>query len=252
MKVTAQLYGQFLVSSQVNYTGTYLADHLEGLTHDNVRYFLKTSRFTPRQLWQQVRPQVVFSTRGYVLFDDTVLDKHHRRRIELVRRQYSGNAHGVIAGIGLVTCVYVNPETDQFWLIDYRLFAPDGDGKTKLEHVADMLAQLAPRGITYRTVLMDSWYATTALFKWLLAAGKTFYCPLKSNRLVDDSGGQRPYQPVGCLCWSNEEVAQGKILKVKGMPKDCKLKLFRVLVSPHRTDYHVTNEVEPCETAAAE
>ena len=56
MKVTAQLYGQFLVSSQVNYTGTYLADHLDGLTHDNVGYFLKTSYFTPRQLWQQVRP----------------------------------------------------------------------------------------------------------------------------------------------------------------------------------------------------
>ena len=64
MKVTAQLYGQFLASSQVNYTGTYLADHLEGLTHDNVRYFLKTSHFTPRQLWQQVRPQVVLSAPG--------------------------------------------------------------------------------------------------------------------------------------------------------------------------------------------
>ena len=252
MKVTAQLYGQFLVSSQVNYTGTYLADHLDGLTHDNVGYFLKTSHFTPRQLWQQVRPQLVLSARGYVLFDDTVLDKHHSRRIELVRRQYSGNAHGVIAGIGLVNCVYVNPETDQFWLIDYRLFAPDVDGKTKLDHVADMLAQLAPRGILYRTVLMDSWYATTALFKWLLMAGKTFYCPLKSNRLVDDSGNQQPYQPVGCLCWSNEEVAQGKTLKVKGMPKDCKLKRFRVLVSTHRTDYLVTNEVEPRDTAAAE
>ena len=252
MKVTAQLYGQFLVGSQVNYTGTYLADHLDGLTHDNVRYFLKTKRFTPRQLWQQVRPQVVLSPRGYVLFDDTVLDKHHSRRIELVRRQYSGNAHGVIAGIGLVNCVYVTPETNQFWLIDYRLFAPDDDGKTKLDHVADMLAQLAPRGIPYRTVLMDSWYATTKLFKWLLEAGKTFYCPLKSNRLVDDSGDQQPYQPVGCLCWSNEEVAQGKVLKVNGMPKDCKLKLFRVLVSTHRTDYLVTNEAEPCDTAAAE
>ena len=91
MKVTAQLYGQFLVSSQVNYTGTYLADYLDGLTHDNVGYFLKTSHFTPRQLWQQVWPQVVLSTQGYVLFDDTVLDKHHRRRIELalppVKRQ---------------------------------------------------------------------------------------------------------------------------------------------------------------------
>ena len=252
MKMTAQLYGQFLVSSQVNYTGTYLADHLDGLTHDNVHYFLKTAHFTPRQLWQQVRPQVVFSARGYVLFDDTVLDKHHSRRIELVRRQYSGNAHGVIAGIGLVTCVYVNPETDQFWLIDYRFFAPEADGKTKLDHVADMLAQLAPRGIAYQTVLMDSWYATTALFKWLLNAGKTFYCPLKSNRLVDDSGDQQPYQPVGCLCWSNEEVEWGKILKVRGMAKDCKLKLFRVLVSTHRTDYLVTNEAEPRDTAAAE
>ncbi|GAB2699795.1 hypothetical protein GCM10011495_36410 [Hymenobacter frigidus] len=158
----------------------------------------------------------------------------------------------MIAGIGLVTCVYVNPETDQFWLIDYRLFAPDVDGKTKLDHVTDMLDQLAPRGILYRTVLMDSWYATTALFKWLLAAGKTFYCPLKSNRLVDDSGDQQPYQPVGCLCWSAEEVAQGKILKVKGMSRDCKLKLFRVLVSTHRTDYLVTNEAEPRDTAAAE
>ena len=115
MKVMAQLYGQFLVSSQVNYTGTYLADHLDGLTHDNVGYFLKTSHFTPRQLWQQVRPQVALSARGYVLFDDAVLDKHDSRRIEPVRRQYSGN--GVIAGIGLVTCVYVNPDTDQYWLI---------------------------------------------------------------------------------------------------------------------------------------
>ena len=56
----------------------------------------------------------MLSTRGYVLFDDTVLDKHHSRRIELVSWQYSGNAHGVNAGISLVTCVYVNPETDQF------------------------------------------------------------------------------------------------------------------------------------------
>jgi hypothetical protein len=57
---------------------------------------------------------------------------------------------------------------------------------------------------------------------------------------------------VGCLYWSAAEVEAGKILKVKGMPKDCKLKIFRVLVSPHRTDYFLTNEVEPSNTAAAE
>ena len=41
MKLTVQLYGQFLMSSQVNYTGMYLVDYLDELTHDNVRYFLK-------------------------------------------------------------------------------------------------------------------------------------------------------------------------------------------------------------------
>lgn len=45
----------------------------------------------------------------------------------------------MIKGIGVVTCVYVNPQTDQFWIIDYRIYDPDGDGKTKLEHVQDML-----------------------------------------------------------------------------------------------------------------
>ena len=36
------------------------------------------------------------------------------------------------------------------------------------------------------------------------------------------------------------------------MPKDCKLKRFRVLVSTYRTDYLVTNEAEPRDTAATE
>ena len=60
--------------------------------------------------------------------------------------------------------------------------------------------------MAYCTVLPNSWYAPTALFKWLLAMGRTFYCPLESNRLDDDFGDQQPYQTVGCLGWSNEEV----------------------------------------------
>lgn len=252
MKVTAQLYGQFLLSSQVNYTGTYLAEHLAGLTHDNVQYFLKTRRFTPRQLWQQLQGEFVASARGYVLFDDTVLDKSHSHQSELVRRQYSGNAHGLIKGIGLVNCVYLNPDTNQFWLLDYRLFAPEVDGKDKHAHVRDMLTQLGVRQLAYRTVLMDTWYATTEVFKWLMKEKKLFYCPLKSNRLVDDSGGQIPYQPLACLNWSAHDVAHGKLLKVKKMPKDVKLKCFRVRVSPHRTDDLVTNELAQDDTAAAE
>ena len=34
---------------------------------------------------------------------------------------------------------FVNPEIERFWAIDYRIFDPDIDGKSKLDHVNDML-----------------------------------------------------------------------------------------------------------------
>lgn len=252
MKVTAQLYGQFLLSSQINYTCTYLAAHMEGLTHDNVQYFLKTSRFAPRQIWQQVRHQLKLCSDGYLIFDDTVVNTEHSHKIELLRRQYSGNGHGIIKGIGIVNCIYFNPISNQFWLIDYRIFNPDEDGKSKIDHVADMLKQLSVRQISYQTVLMDSWYAVTDLFKWLIAEQKIFYCPIKSKRKVDDSGGKEPYQPVSYLSWSTQEVQQGKLVKVHKMPQATYFKLFRVVVSPHRTDYIITNDLTQQDTDAAE
>ncbi len=57
---------------------------------------------------------------------------------------------------------------------------------------------------------------------------------------------------MACLYWSAEEAESGKILKVWGTHKNCKLKLLRALVFTHRTDYLLTNEVEPTDTVAAE
>ena len=44
-----------------------------------------------------------------------------------------------------VSCIYMNPETEQFWVIDYRIFDPERDGKSKIEHVKDMLHTAYPR-----------------------------------------------------------------------------------------------------------
>ena len=240
------------MSSQINYTCTYLAEHFDGLTHDNVQYFLRTSRFTPRVVWQRVRHEITLSPKGYLIFDDTVLNKEHSHRIELVRRQYSGNVHGIVKGIGLVNCVYYNPGTDQFWLIDYRVFCPEADGKTKLDHVQDMLHSVRARGIPYRTVLMDSWYATADLFKYLIGEEKTFYCPIKANRKIDDTKGKEPYKQVQEAFWSHTDVAAGKTIKLYKMPLDTYFKLFRVLVSTTRTDYIITNDMAQNDTDAAE
>ena len=43
---------------------------------------------------------------------------------------------------------------------------------------------------------MDSWYATKELMLAIEELHKIFYCPLKDNRQVDDSGGAQPYRRV--------------------------------------------------------
>ena len=55
-------------------------------------------------------------SQAYLIFDDTVLKKSFGPKIEVARKQWSGNKKGVIGGIGVISCVYVNPETECFCL----------------------------------------------------------------------------------------------------------------------------------------
>jgi hypothetical protein len=251
--VTRLDYCQYLLVSQINYTLTNFADHCEQFSHDAINRYLRGERITARLLWENVQGQVVPTERGYLVFDDTVLDKDYSHQIELVRRQWSGNAKAVIKGIGVVTCVYVNPETDQFWLIDYRIYAPDGDGKTKLDHVREMLiGVVCQKQLPFQAVLMDTWYASKDLMLFIESLHKVYYCPIKDNRQVDDSGGTRPYRRMDALEWSADELAHGKTIKIKGFPKDHKVRCFRVEVSTHRTEWVVTNDLTQDSTEAAQ
>jgi hypothetical protein len=206
MSFTKLDYCQYLLSSPINYTVTNLADHLEGISHDRINRYLRGEKLTPRLLWDNVKPLLQPSDDGYLLFDDTVLDKRHSASIELTRRQDSGNEHRVIRGVGLISCVYVNGKTGQFWVIDYRLYDPDGDGQSKLDHVAAMLDGVVySKQLPLTTVLMDSWYATQKLMAHIDQLEKVYYCPLKTNRRVDDSGGTQDDQRVDELVWSLED-----------------------------------------------
>jgi hypothetical protein len=98
-RVTRLDYCQFLLVSQTHYTLTYFADHGPGFSHDAVKRYLEEDKLTARMVWENVRKQVVRSQSGYLAFDDTVLDHNRSFKIELVRRQYSGNAHEVIKGV---------------------------------------------------------------------------------------------------------------------------------------------------------
>ena len=108
-RVTRLDYCQYLLVSQINYTLTNYAEHTEQFSHDMANRYLADDVLRPHLVWENIRDQVVPTPYGFLVFDDTIVDKNFSHKIELVRRQYSGNAHGVIKGIGVVTCVYVNP-----------------------------------------------------------------------------------------------------------------------------------------------
>jgi len=251
--VTRLDYCQYLVVTQINYTLTNFAEHTERFSHDAINRYLRGERITPRLVWDNVRGHVMPTPQGYIVFDDTVLDKNYSAAIALVRRQYSGNAKAVIKGIGVVTCVYVNPEIDQFWIIDYRIYDPDGDGHSKLDHVREMLSNVVyQKALPFQAVLMDTWYATKDVMLFIESLQKHYYCPLKDNRQVDDSGGQQPYRRVDSLAWNKTDLTQGKPIKIKGFPKNHTVHLFRVAVSTHRTDWIVTNDQTQNSTAATQ
>lgn len=244
-KVTTRLdYCQYLLSTQTNFTLTNYANHASNVSHDAVNRYLRKEKMTAQIIWEHVKGSIVHSPRGCIIFDDSILDKNHSHSIELVRRQYSGNAHGLIKGIGMVNCLYVNPDSGQYWIVDYRIYDPEGDGKSKIDHVQEMLVCLvASQRVTFDRVLMDSWYGAKALLLFIESLGKFYYVPLKSNRQVDDSGGVLKYKRVDALNWNPVDLTLGKTIKIKEFPKEHKVKLFRVVASDNRTDWVITNDL---------
>lgn len=242
MKTTVQLYCQYLMSSINNFTATNLSDHYDGLSHDSVTRFLKNKHLTPSLLWEKVQLLLIQDPSGYLVVDDSVMDKSHSHKIDGVHLQYSGKAHGLVKGIGVVNLLYYNPVADRYWLIDFRIYDIEKDGKTKLDHTNEMVSLANERGVVYRTVLMDTWYATSQMMVRLQNDNKLFYCPIKTNRKVDDSNGKNPYQAVETLSWTEDELKQGKTIKIWKTSKHMKVKLFRVTIS-NRTEYIITNDL---------
>ena len=81
MRFTKLNYCQYLLSSQINYTLTNLAEHLEQISHDKINRYLKNEKLTPRLLWDNVKDIVQVSDSAYLVFDDTVLDKRYATEI---------------------------------------------------------------------------------------------------------------------------------------------------------------------------
>lgn len=205
--------------------------------------YLQTERLTARQLWEFSCRFIDDSPQGVLIGDDSVQDKRHSRRIELVRSQYSGAEKGMVDGIGVVNLVHsAGVNSRQFYPIDYRIYAPQADGKTKNEHFREMLlAALADKRLQARTLLVDIWYASAKNLKLAQRLGLVFFAPIKTNRMVSLSkeGGYVHLQDID---WTPKRLQFGVEVKLKQLP--FKVRLFKLVATDGDIDWVITNSPE--------
>lgn len=182
-KCNLQLYRDFLTANQNRYSGAELSrvEPTGQMSHGSVTRWLMNADFKPQDLWQFAKPLVQPGV-GYLVLDDTVVSKPFARNINVARWQYSGREHTQVNGIGIVNLLWTN--AGEYVPVDYRLYAPDHDGKGKNDHFREMLDKAGKRGFTPRYVLFDSWYGSLDNLKAIRKKGWHWITDLKCNRLV--------------------------------------------------------------------
>ena len=245
--ITKKQYVEYLASTPKNCTCTYLAEHLEGVSHDVVNDFLREKRFLPGEVWKLVKGRIEDSPDAVLIVDDSVHDKRYSRFISLVRAQYSGNEHGVVRGMGVVSLVHSAGKEAAFYPIDYRVYAPEVDGKTKNTHFQEMFKNaLTHKQLQARTIVFDSWYASAANLKLIHRRARIFFTTRKSNRLVSLSK-EEGYIHLTEVEWTPERLARGVIVKLKEVPFQGRL--FKLVAPDGDIDWVITNDLDETVTA---
>lgn len=173
LRVTSQRYSALSLSEVSPYP----------ISHDSVSRWLEETHCQPKDIWEKAK-NCVLDKRGLLVADETVLDKSRSSKMELVRWQYSGDEHDVIKGIGLLNFLWVD-ETDEVCPVDYRIWEPKEDGKTKNDHFRDMLRQAKRREVNPEVVVADSWYSSLDNLKAVRDLGWDWVMGLRKNRVIN-------------------------------------------------------------------
>ena len=237
MKITKQGYVEYVISTPINYTCTNLAAHLEQVSHDAVNDYLRREKHTSHTLWEFAQPLIKNCEESFLVLDDSVQDKSYSQKIEMVKLQYSGNTHSLVKGIGIVNLIHVHQK--DYHPLDFRVYDPSADGKTKNDHFQEMLRQaFEEKGIQAQTILFDSWYAGSENLKFIHRLEKFFVTTLKENRLVSLSKEQG-YIHLQQIEWTPEQLQEGITVKIKKIP--FKVQLFKIVATNGDIEWVITN-----------
>lgn len=240
--MTERQYIEYLIATVNNYTCANFAEHLTGtqaMSHDAVTDFLHRGKLTPRKVWDTVAATIENTPDAYLILDDSVHDKPYAKQIDLVKKQYSGVHHGQVKGIGVLSLVHTTGEPHALTPVDYRIFHPATDGKTKHDHFREMLTRaVCDHRLQARIVLFDTWYASVENLKFIHRLGRSFVTTLKSNRKVSLSK-ETGYIHLDEIDWTPERLTHGVSIKLKEVP--FRVQLFKVVAANGDIDWVITN-----------
>lgn len=232
-KCTVLDYINFLIAASTVYSCTEAARCYSSLvnapSHDCFTRLLQNQSSDTESLWNEVR-KFVTPKEGYMIVDDTVLDKPYSEKMGFVRYQWSGKHHRTVKGIGLVTLVWTDGTT--VIPLDFRIYNIDEDDKTKNDHFLDMLNKAEERGFNPEFVLFDTWYASVKNLKAIRKKEWHFLTRLKTNRLVNpDNKGNVPLETV-------DIPPKGLVVHLKAYGF---VKVFRIVSKDGDTQHWVTD-----------
>lgn len=232
-KCSRELYCSFLEVTSSRYSALALSEVVPPyaeLSHDSISRWLADERVQPKDLWAAARQEVARNL-GILVFDDVVIDKSRSGKTELVNWQYAGSKHDITKGIGVVNALWQTSK-DAYVPMDYRIWNPPEDGKTKNDHFQDMLSSAKARGLQPEMVVADSWYGSLKNLKSVRSHGWDWVMGLRSNRLVN-----KPHVQIRTL----DIPTEGLTVHLKGYGW---IKLFRFVTKHGRTDYIGTSKLD--------
>lgn len=179
-------YINFLIASADVFTCTEAAKcHPNAINHPSHDAFTRLLQRQPPDtdaLWNEVNG-IIQPQKGFLIIDDTTLDKLYANNIGLVYHHWSGKHHCVVKGINIETMLWT--DGNAIIPVDFRIYDINVDGKTKNDHFKDMLRIAKDRNFLPRFVLFDSWYASIDNLKTIREYGWHWLTRLKKNRLVN-------------------------------------------------------------------
>jgi Transposase DDE domain len=207
-----------LILSEGSFSLTKSSRRFVSVSHDMLTRFLVQWLFEGFKDWEKL------PRGGYIVLDDTVINKQYSKNIEGVSYQYSSNEKKKLNGLCFILVLWVYG--NQSFVLDMLIWKKGGPTKNELVQAALRRYRLA--GIQPKKVLFDAWYAASSTLNLLSSWGWTYLARIRSNRLFNNRH-LKEYRFFG---------ANGKYGKLKGVGHS-------VQIVKHGKRYLVTNGLSP-------